>query len=147
MPTNDEIMAMIAAQKYAQMRQNLLSRNMNYAVPDWQSKMTTLTPDQEKAFLTWVAKNKVKFNPKDQYPDYDMRGFYQALMNKDPKAMTAIDPNDKLLHYPDTWKTPYHETFSNESQYATEGAPKWQDKKLVSSTGEVIFDDKAQRKN
>jgi hypothetical protein len=147
MPTNDEIMAMIAAQKYAQMRQNLLSRNMNYAVSDWQSKMTTLTPDQEKAFLAWVAENKVKFNPKDPYPDYDLRGFYKALMNKDPRAVSKIDPNDKELHYNDYWKTPYHESFSNESQYATEGAPKWQDKKLMSSTGEVIFDDTVQRKN
>ena len=142
MPTNDEIMAMIDAQR----RQNLLKRNMAYAVPDWQTKLTTLPPDKEKAFLAWVAQNKVPFNPKDKYQDYDMRGFYQALMNKDPRAMTAVNPNDKMLHYPDTWKTPYHETFSSESQYATEGAPSWQENKLVSPSGEVIFDEAAKAK-
>ena len=129
------------------MRQNLLSRNMNYAVPDWQSKMTTLTPDQEKAFMDWVQANKVPFNPKDPYPDYDMRGFYQALQSNDPRAVSAVDPNDQRLHYPDYWKTPYHESFSAESQWAKEGAPTWVEDKLTMPTGEVIFDDKAQRKN
>lgn len=72
-----------------------------------------------------------------------MRGFYKALKSGDPKAKNAIDPNDNKLHYPDYWKTPYHQTFSNESQWATKNAPHWtDDDKLVLPNGRVVFDDR-----
>ena len=73
-----------------------------------------------------------------------MRGFWQAMQQGDPRAMSAIDPNDQKLHYPDYWKTPLHKTFSNESQWAPANAPKWtEDDKLVTPGGRVVFDDKA----
>jgi hypothetical protein len=109
---------------------------------------TPLPPDQEQVFQQWVAQNKVPFDPKAQVTDYDMRGFWQALQNKDPKAMTAVDPNDNRLHYPDYWKTPYHETFSNESQWAAPNAPEWNKQdQLVAPDGSVLFDDRAQKLN
>ena len=72
---------------------------------------------EEPAFRKWVKDNKVPFDPDAKGPqDYDMRGFWKALQAGDEKAKSGIDPNDGKLHYPDYWKTPYHETFSAESQ-------------------------------
>lgn len=134
-----------AAQQRATQLQGFYDRNQAYAKQgDYQ---TQLPPEQEKAFQAWVEQNKVPFDSAQKVQDYDMRGFYQALQNKDPKAVSGIDPNDQQIHYPDYWKTPYHESFSNESQWATEGAPKWNDKdQLVDKSGKVIFDDKAKKK-
>jgi hypothetical protein len=118
-------------------------RNSAYAKKQ-ASYQTELPADQEKQFLAWLAANKVPFNPADPKSDYDMRGFWAALQKKDPKATSAVDPNDNRLHYPDYWKTPYHETFSNESQWAAKGAPAWNDKdQLVMPDGTVVFDDRA----
>lgn len=81
--------------------------------------------------------------------DYDMRGFWKALQAGDPLAQAAIDPNDQRMHYPDYWKTPYHETFSAESQWADpKKAPSWNDKdQLVMPDGTVIFDDREANKS
>lgn len=123
------------------------SRNKAWMKPGSRNFFTDLSEDEEKKFQTWVKTNKV---PNDEGPhgDYDMRGFWKALEAKDPKAISAVDPNDKRLHYPDYWKTPYHETFSAESQWADPAkAPKWNDKdQLVTSDGKVLFDDRAQNK-
>jgi hypothetical protein len=105
---------------------------------------TKLDPGTEQFFRQWVAQNKVPFDPDAKAPqDYDMRGFYQGLLQQNPKAQSAIDPNDARLHFPDYWKTPLHETFSNESQWAPANAPAWNSQdQLVSSGGRVLFDDK-----
>jgi hypothetical protein len=77
--------------------------------------------------------------------DYDMRGYYRALLAGDPRAQSNIDPNDQRMHYPDYWKTPTHETFSNESQWATPNAPAWNElDQLISPAGRVVFDDRRQ---
>ena len=99
---------------------------------------TKLSADQEKAFQDWVKTNKVPFDPGSK-SDYDMRGFFLALSNKDPRAATE-DKGDGM-HFPDTWKTPYHETFSNESVYSKENAPKWIGDKLVDAYGRVVKDE------
>jgi len=100
---------------------------------------TGLTPTEEALYQAWVAKNR--------WPtagnDYDMRGFYRGLLGGYPRATSAIDPNDSRMHYPDYWKTPEHEMFSNESQWATPLAPAWNDQdQLVSRGGRVVFDDR-----
>lgn len=76
-----------------------------------------------------------------------MRGFWTALQQGKPIATTAIDPNDKRIHYPDYWKTPLHQTFSAESQWANPArAPAWNDRdQLVLPNGQVIYDDRAQQ--
>ena len=104
------------------------------------SYTTKLSPDEEKKFQAWVKQNKVPFDPSPE-ADYDMRGFYKALQSKDPRAITAINPADQQMHFPDVWKTPYHATFSNESKYAAPGAPEWQGDRLVSPNGMVIADE------
>lgn len=106
---------------------------------------TQLDQGQEQFFRQWVAHNKVPFDPNASGPqDYDMRGFYQGLQQQNPKAQAAIDPNDSRMHYPDFWKTPAHETFSNESQWASPSAPAWNSKdQLVGTGGRIMFDDRA----
>lgn len=109
---------------------------------------TSLPPQSEKEFRKWVKKNKVSFDVHAELSDYDMRGFWLALTTGNPRAQTAIDPNDKRLHFPDYWKTPYDATFSNQSKWAVKSkAPHWtDDDKLVTPAGKVIWDDRARNR-
>ncbi len=117
-------------------------RNKAYAKPDQYS--TTLNPQSELQFRAWLAANKVPFDPNAKLTDYDMRGFWQALQSQDPIAVSAVNPYDKKIHYPDHWKTPYHESFSAESQWAKPGAPTWnKTDQLVTPSGQVVFDSRA----
>ncbi len=118
------------------------ARNRPYVRPVPATYSTDLGT-MEPMFRAWVAKNKVPFDLDVPVSDYDMRGFYRALASGDPRAQSAVDPNDKRLHFPDDWKTPQHETFSNQSQWATEDAPQWnKSDQLVAPSGHIIFDDK-----
>jgi hypothetical protein len=77
-----------------------------------------------------------------------MRGFFRALLSGDPRAASAIDPNDQRMHYPDFWKTPQHETFSKESQWALPNSPAWNEQdQLVSPGGRIVFDDRKGNSN
>jgi hypothetical protein len=108
-----------------------------YAKPDWQNNLTKLSPAEEKRFQAWAKQNRAPVTD-----DYDMRGFWKALEAKDPRAVTAINQTDGKLHFPDTWKTPLHKSFSGESIYANEDAPRWNDKdQLVDKNGSVVFDE------
>lgn len=118
------------------------ARNQPYVRPG-PNNYTTQLGGQEPAFRQWVNQNAIPFNPDAPVSDYDMRGFYRALTNNDPRAQSAVDPNDSRMHYPDYWKTPYHETFSNQSQWAKPNAPAWTgDDKLVAPSGRILFDDR-----
>ena len=125
----------------------IYSRNQDYAVPA-DSYQTQLSPNDEVAFQQWVKANNVPFDPSPT-ADYDMRGFWQGLMSGDPHAVTGMNPNDKQLHFSDWWKTPYHESFSAESQWANpERAPIWneRDQLVDPATGAVVFDERARRR-
>jgi hypothetical protein len=102
--------------------------------------------DQEPAFQQWVRDNKVPFDVHRTGPDdYDMRGFWQGAQTGDPRANTSPNPNDGQIHYDDKWKTPYHKSFSSESQWAQPNAPAWNEKdQLIDpSTGSVVYDERA----
>jgi hypothetical protein len=120
--------------------------NAQYVRPGRHTFNTPLEAPEEAAFQAWLAQNKVPFDPAAQVTDYDMRGFYRALQAGDQRAVSAINPNDQQLHYPDYWKTPFHETFSRDSQWATPDAPAWNDQdQLVDARGNVVFDERARR--
>lgn len=107
---------------------------------------TQLNPLEEMAYRQWVQQNNVPTDPQATSPqDYDMRGFYQGLQQQNPRAQSAINPNDSQMHFPDYWKTPLHQSFSNESQWAPASAPSWnaQDQ-LVSQGGRVVYDERKQ---
>lgn len=120
------------------------AQNLPYVADPKATYNTPLPPPKEAEFQQWVSQNKIPFDPSLPVSDYDMRGFYSAMKAGDPRALSAIDMNDHQIHYPDYWKTPYHKTFSNESQWATPDAPKWVGDTLVDKTGKVLFDDKIQ---
>jgi len=105
--------------------------------------VTQLPPPKEAAFEQWVKTNKIPFDlsAPTSTQDYDMRGFWQSMTNGDPLAKRGAN-----LHFPDTYKTPYHRSFSNESQYALPIAPHWQGNKLIDKNGQVVFDEDAQKK-
>jgi hypothetical protein len=127
--------------------QQAFQRNSAWLKPGENSYNTQLDPSQELAFRAWVQKNKVPFDFQQKLNDYDMRGFYKAMASGDPRAKNAVNPNDGRLHYPDYWKTPYHNSFSNESQWADPAkAPSWNEKdQLVLPDGTVVFDERAQK--
>ncbi len=121
------------------------ARNAPYVTPGQHKYNTPLSLGDEMRFRAWVNQNKVPFDTMAPVSDYDMRGFWQALQANDPRARSAVDPNDNRLHYPDYWKTPYHQTFSNESQWALPTAPHWTSQdQLVTPDGRVVFDDRQQ---
>jgi hypothetical protein len=114
-----------------------------YAKPG--SYTTQLSPADEQSFQQWVAQNKVPWQDSPT-ADYDMRGYYKALVSGDPTARQSLNSNDGLMHFPDTWKTPYHSSFSNESMYATPDAPRWiNDSQLADKNGRVLFDETAKK--
>lgn len=100
-----------------------------------QSYTTYLTPAEEAQFQSWVKANRIPWQDTPN-ADYDMRGFWKAQQSGDPNAQRAAN-----LHFPDTWKTPYHHLFSNESMYATPDAPRWIDNRLIDKSGRVIADE------
>lgn len=124
-----------------------VARNAQFAKPG--PYTTQLTPDQESKFQEWVKANKVPFNPNSKEPqDYDMRGYWKDIASKGGSE-TSVNPVDKQLHFPDTYKTPYHESFSNESKYATPDNPfKWKGETLVDSrTGSTVYQTGQQEKS
>lgn len=127
--------------------EQVLARNQQFVKTGTTDYYTHLSPQEETAFRSWLGQHKeVEFNPDEKTPDYDMRGFWQALQSGDPRAKQGIDPNDGKVHEPDYWKTPYDLTFSRQSKFANENAPEWNDKdQLVLPNGSVVFDDKAHR--
>jgi hypothetical protein len=130
-------------------QQAAFDRNRQHAVP-MDSYQTQLSGTGEAAFRQWLQHGQVPFNPNDPQADYDMRGFWQGLQAGDPHAVQAQDPNDldehgrPKMHFTDWWKTPYHDTFSADSQYALPTAPRWvNDNQLVDPrTNTVIYDDR-----
>jgi hypothetical protein len=124
--------------------QEIFQRNQAY-VGKRGPYFTKLSPQEELAFMQWVQQNKVPF---DDSPtaDYDMRGFYKGLLGRSPHAFTAANANDGKMHFSDFWKTPFHKSFSAESQFANPDiAPRWNDKnQLVLPDGTVVFDERAE---
>ena len=114
------------------------SIGLRYALPG--PYVTNLSSSDERQFQDWVKQNNVPFDPSPE-ADYDMRGFWAALMNGNPAAFRSINPKDKQIHYPDIWKTPYHKTFSNESIYSGDQAPHWEGNQLIDYFGRVIADE------
>lgn len=122
---------------------DIYQRNQPYVAQGAGGFNTQLPPLQEMQFRNWVGQNNVPFNPSAGVTDYDMRGFWSALQSGHPKAVSAINANDGQMHYPDYWKTPYHESFSNESKFAGPVAPMWNDKdQLVAPNGQIVYDER-----
>jgi hypothetical protein len=109
--------------------------------------MTQLSPEEERQCLAEAEDGKlgphVDLSPTAAY---DVRGFWKALQAGDPRAQTAVDPHSGDVLVPDLWRTPYHHTFSVDSLYARETAPRWnaQGQLVDPRTGEIVCDERAQ---
>lgn len=107
---------------------------------------TRLSYTDELEFQKWVRDHRIPYEDTPR-ADYDMRGYFQAMRRGDPNAQTQVSAFDGKPHFPDTYKTPYHETFSNESMYATPNAPRWDEKNVLrNKIGGVIFDESKPQK-
>jgi|GEM_PF-2468698 len=104
-------------------------------------QITQLNPQQQQQFQQWVTQNKIPYDPSPQ-ADYDMPGYWLASQSGDPEAKTVVSEFDGKPHFPDTHKTRFHKTFSQDSKYALPGkAPQWQGNKLIARDGRVIADE------
>jgi len=111
---------------------------------------TQLDPLREMQFRQWIAQNGVPFNPNAAGPtDYDMRGYWQGLTSGQPMARgTEVNPNDNQPHFTDYYKTPLHQTFSAESQWAGPNAGQWiNDHQLAAPNGRILFDERQPQGN
>lgn len=124
------------------------ARNKQFAKPG--PYETKLQPQEEQAFRQWVQQNNINWTPDDK--SYDMRGFWKAMQQGDPRAVSSPNPDDidpktkqPRMHFPDVWKTPYEATFSNQSMYALPSAPSWEQTgqrwQYMRPGGQVIYDD------
>jgi hypothetical protein len=114
------------------------ARNRPFAKPG--PYTTTLHPAQEAAFRGWLAANpKILFDPAAKRSDYDMRGYWKATGG----AIPTVHERGSY-GWPDTYKTPYDTTFSNQSIYATPSNPfTWRGNNLIDGrTGQVLFSPK-----
>lgn len=119
----------------------IYATNKQFLKQEQPTYQTELAPAEEAKFQQWVKENNVPYDPSPT-ADYDMKGFYKGLESGDPHARTGVNANDNKLHFSDYWKTPYHESFSAESQFANEGAPSWNENdQLVTPSGRVLFDE------
>lgn len=116
------------------------ARNAKWARDGLTSYVTALDPTQEMQFREWVEKGRIPFDPDQLDPDYDMRGYW----TDGQQGGAQVNANDGQPHYPDTYKTPFHQSFSRESRYARPDAPYWaNDHQLVDpATGEVVYDER-----
>lgn len=66
---------------------------------------TPLSPEEESLYS--------KMYSEDDSRDYDMKGYFKDILLDNPDK-GANAPGE---HYPDTYKKPWHPTFSDESMY------------------------------
>lgn len=86
----------------------------------------------ELRFMKWAKDNRIPLTE-----DYDMRGYWKAMSSGDPRAQQGTNK-----HFPDIWKTPKHQSFSNESIYATPNAPRWVGDTLQDKLGSILVDER-----
>lgn len=92
--------------------------NRRWATPSETGWQTQLKPGEEQRFLHWLHTHNDPggFNPNANRVDYDMRGYWKSTHGTPQEYKGAG-------HLPDTFKTPYDTTFSDESKYAKPGTP------------------------
>lgn len=100
-----------------------------------QKYQTNLDPAQQMQFADWASKNNVPVDLSNK-SDYDMPGFFKS-MQAGGEASPSVSELDSQPHFTDKYKTPEHETFSNESKYAGPDASHWEGNALKSPEGEL----------
>lgn len=140
---NKQVLSLLNSLKQPRSLQAIAAQNAPYVKNGASNFNTPLDAGNELAFRAWVSENKVPFDVNAAQSDYDMRGFWTALQNDDPRAKSAVNANDGQMHYPDVWKTPSHESFSQDSQWAGPMAPRWNEQdQLIAPSQRILIDEK-----
>lgn len=129
-------------------RRQIYQSNQPFLKPNQPTAyQTQLGPAMRSAFNSWRLANNVPYDP-SPYADYDMPGFFAGLATGNPHAEQGVNANDGLMHYSDYWKTPYHQSFSAESQWADpRTAPNWiNDYQLATPHGQIVFDEQTRKR-
>ncbi len=84
------------------------------AMPSHAPETTALSSGDEAKYRQWVQDNNIPDGPDSRY---DMRGYWQDIASKGGDE-TQINDQDRLRHFPDTYKQHGHPTFSAESKYS-----------------------------
>lgn len=130
------------------MSSDVYESNRRFARPNQPTAyQTQLGPAERSAFIDWVHQNHVPYDPSPN-ADYDMPGFFHGMVTGHPRAQQGMNSNDGQMHYDDYWKTPYHHSFSAESQWAMPGvAPQWiNDYQLAEPNGREVYNEKTHRR-
>jgi hypothetical protein len=126
---------------------NDLPQIQGFKWPGSKPYTTPLSGQDESKFRNWIAGQDVDFNPNDPKSDYDMRGFWKDKVKDSPSGpISGTQMKSDGMHFPDTYKTPYHQSASNESIYMPSDAPQWQGTddsgyKLIDKGGNTVFDE------
>jgi hypothetical protein len=68
--------------------------------------------------------------------DYDMRGYWAGQAGHSASVPTYTTGD----HFPDTWKTPYDTSFSDESMYSSPDCPfHWTDDALIDTRDDSLI--------
>lgn len=119
------------------------ARNKQYAKDAPDGYITKLSPEEQQQFNAWTQQSGVPYDPSPT-ADYDMPGFWKKLVSGQQLDM-GVNDVDQRLHFTDEFKTPYYQSFSNESKYATPDAPRWIDAhRLADKSGRVLYDENTQ---
>jgi hypothetical protein len=116
---------------------------------------TNLKPEAEKEFASF-AKNIQQLPT----PDFDLRGLFKEAKGKglvdkilggQETELGGINPTTQTFHFTDKFKTPFHKSFSRESQFATKDAPRWvqnedQSFRLVDANNKTLIDERDEAK-
>jgi hypothetical protein len=91
---------------------------------------TPLTTGEEYQYREWVrhVSSMVGHRLEPDDISYDMRGYWKEVVQT---GEWQSEHFTKGAHFPDTYKTPYHPTFSRESRYALPTAPFWDTKERL----------------
>lgn len=143
-------------------RNLLLSGNPNQNITNYQNLQpgsnpfaTQLTPEEEQGFANFAKQTQ-------NLPSlgYDLKGLYKEASDKNlvndilqgkNTELAGMNPTTQSFHFTDKYKTPFYDSFSKESKYATQDAPQWlenpnnQGFQLVDKQGNILVDENQQK--
>lgn len=96
------------------------ARNEDKAKPAGWRPTTFQESGLEQLFRQWIAQNHLSpFEATTYFPQYDMRGWFQAMMNQDPQAIAkpGFRNNQLVPLFTNRFETPYSLTFGPQSVY------------------------------
>jgi hypothetical protein len=151
--------------------QTPLTADQEFQFSQWvdNARQKFVDPDNKPRFSPWVNQLRQQYGDGPQLKqildanamlqpiakwqdtptsDYDLRGYWQDIASQQQQQQSTVTGELKSDggHLTDTYKTPYHHSFSGESQYSASDGPAWQGSdaagwRLVDKYGNVVYDE------